>query len=208
MSRLSLVLVLAFIVAVALVASGIDPRDRVTWWLEVAPVLIAVPILAATYRRYPLTHLLYVLIALHALVLIYGGAYTYAHVPLGFWLQELLGTMRNPYDKIGHFAQGFVPVLIAREILLRGSYVNGRAMLHFLCACIALAISACYELVEWWAGLAMGQGAHEFLGTQGDSWDTQSDMFFALIGAVLALLLLSRLHDRQLRAMGVTRSPA
>nr|WP_206202754.1 DUF2238 domain-containing protein [Thioalkalivibrio sp. XN279] len=202
---MKLVLALAFIVAVALVASGIAPRDRVTWWMEVAPVLIAAPILVATYRRYPLTHLLYILIALHALVLIYGGAYTYAHVPLGFWLQDVLGTVRNPYDKIGHFMQGFVPVLIAREILLRGAYVNGRAMLHFLCVCIALAVSAFYELIEWWAGLAMGQGAHEFLGTQGDSWDTQSDMFFALIGAVVALVLLARLHDRQLRAMGVLK---
>jgi putative membrane protein len=203
--RLKLVLVLALIVAVALVASGIEPRDRVTWWLEVAPVLIAAPILVATYRRYPLTHLLYILIALHALVLIYGGAYTYSHVPLGFWLQDVLGTVRNPYDKIGHFMQGFVPALIAREILVRGYYVNGRAMLHFLCVCIALAISAFYELIEWWAGLAMGQGAHEFLGTQGDSWDTQSDMFWALLGAIAALLLLARLHDRQLRAMGVLK---
>jgi putative membrane protein len=203
--RLKLVLVLALIVAVALVASGIEPRDRVTWWMEVAPVLIAAPVLAATYRRYPLTHLLYILIALHALVLIYGGAYTYSHVPLGFWLQDVLGTMRNPYDKIGHFMQGFVPALIAREILVRGYYVNGRAMLHFLCVCIALAISAFYELIEWWAGLAMGQGAHEFLGTQGDSWDTQSDMFWALLGAIAALLLLARLHDRQLRAMGVLK---
>ncbi len=205
MNRSRLVLVLALIVAVALVASGIEPRDRVTWWLEVAPVLIAAPILAVTYHRYPLTHLLYVLIALHALVLIYGGAYTYAHVPLGFWLQDVLGTVRNPYDKIGHFMQGFVPVLIAREILLRGYYVNGRAMLHFLCVCIALAISAFYELVEWWAGLAMGQGAEEFLGTQGDSWDTQSDMFWALLGAIAALFLLARFHDRQLRAMGVVK---
>ncbi|NGP53506.1 DUF2238 domain-containing protein [Thioalkalivibrio sp. XN8] len=204
-NRLALVSGLALVVAVALVASGVEPRDRITWWMEVAPVLIAAPILALTYRRYPLTHLLYVLIALHALVLIYGGAYTYAHVPLGFWLQDLLGTMRNPYDKIGHFMQGFVPALIAREILVRGYYVNGRAMLHFLCVCIALAISAFYELIEWWAGLAMGQDAHEFLGTQGDTWDTQSDMFWALLGAITALLLLSRLHDRQLRAMGVLK---
>ena len=207
MSRLTLVLILSVVVAAALVASGIEPRDRITWWMEVAPVLIAVPILALTYRRYPLTHLLYVLIALHALVLVYGGAYTYSHVPLGFWLQDLLGTMRNPYDKIGHFMQGFVPVLIAREILLRGHYVNGRAMLHFLCVCIALAISAFYELIEWWAGLAMGQGAHEFLGTQGDSWDTQSDMFWALLGAIAALVLLARWQDRQLQAMGALKEP-
>jgi putative membrane protein len=208
LNRLTLVLVLALVVAVALVVSGIDPRERVTWWLEVAPVLIAAPILVATYRRYPLTHLLYILIALHALVLIYGGAYTYSHVPLGFWLQDVLGTVRNPYDKIGHFMQGFVPALIAREILLRGYYVNGRAMLHFLCVCIALAISAFYELIEWWAGLIMGQGAEEFLGTQGDSWDTQSDMFWALLGAIAALSLLARLHDRQLRAMGALKERA
>lgn len=205
MNRLTLVLVLTLIVAVALVASGIEPRDRITWWMEVAPVLIAAPILALTYRRYPLTHLLYVLIALHALVLIYGGAYTYSHVPLGFWLQDVLGTVRNPYDKIGHFMQGFVPALLAREILARGYYVNGRAMLHFICVCIALAISAFYELVEWWAGLAMGQDAHEFLGTQGDTWDTQSDMFWALLGAIAALALLALWHDRQLRAMGVLK---
>jgi putative membrane protein len=208
LNRLTLVLVLALVVAVALVVSGIDPRERVTWWLEVAPVLIAAPILVATYRRYPLTHLLYILIALHALVLIYGGAYTYSHVPLGFWLQDVLGTVRNPYDKIGHFMQGFVPALIAREILLRGYYVNGRAMLHFLCVCIALAISAFYELIEWWAGLIMGQGAEEFLGTQGDSWDTQSDMFWALLGAIAALSLLARLHDRQLRAMAALKERA
>jgi putative membrane protein len=207
LDRPRLVLVLALCVLVALVASGIEPRDRLTWWMEVAPVLFAAPILLATWRRYPLTPLLYVLIALHALVLIYGGAYTYSHVPLGFWLQELLGTVRNPYDKIGHFMQGFVPVLIAREILVRGRFVNGRAMLNFLCVCVALAVSAFYELVEWWAGLAMGQDAHEFLGTQGDSWDTQSDMFWALIGAVTALLLLSRMHDRQLQAMARGRGP-
>ena len=196
-----LLLALALLVTVALLASGISPRDRLTWWMEVAPVLIAAPVLFATYRQFPLTRLLYVLIALHALVLILGGAYTYAHVPLGFWLQELFALDRNPYDKIGHFLQGFVPALIAREILLRGGHVNGRRMLAFLSICVALAISAFYELIEWWAGLAMGQGADEFLGTQGDSWDTQSDMFFALLGATTAVLGLARLHDRQLRGI-------
>ncbi len=192
---------LAAIVVGALIASGVAPYDRITWLMEVAPVLIALPLLYATRRSYPLTALLYVLIAIHALVLIGGGAYTYARVPLGFWLQDLLGTMRNPYDKIGHFLQGFVPALVAREILLRGDWVRGAKMTAFLCVCVALAISACYELIEWAAALAMGQGADEFLGTQGDPWDTQSDMFMALLGAIAALLLLSSWHDRQLHRL-------
>ena len=189
------------IVAVALVASGIKPYDRLTWLMEVAPVLIAVPILIATRRSYPLTTLLYVLIFFHALVLIYGGAYTYARVPAGFWVQEAFGLARNPYDKLGHFMQGFVPALVAREILVRGGYVVGRRMTTFLCLCVALAVSAVYELIEWWAALALGQGAEEFLGTQGDMWDTQSDMFLAMLGASTALLLLSRLHDRGIAAL-------
>ena len=187
-------------VLAALVVSGISPYDRITWWMEVAPVLIAAPVLAATYARFPLTPLLYALICLHALVLIYGGAYTYARVPLGFWLQDLFGFERNPYDRIGHFMQGFVPAMIAREILIRGGFVAGARMVAFLSLCVALAFSAFYELIEWWSALALGQGAEEFLGTQGDPWDTQADMFLALIGAVLALLLLSRWHDRQLTA--------
>ena len=185
----------------ALVVSGVKPYDRATWWLEVAPVLIALPILVATHQRYPLTGLLYFLVAVHALVLIYGGAYTYARVPLGFWLQDALGFERNPYDRIGHFMQGFVPAMIAREILVRGGFVNGRRMLAFVCVCIALAVSAFYELIEWWAALAFGQGAHEFLGTQGDPWDTQADMFFALVGASASLFLLSSLHDRQIERL-------
>jgi putative membrane protein len=185
-------------VLAALVVSGVKPYDRATWWLEVAPVLIALPILVATRQRHPLTGLLYFLVAVHALVLIYGGAYTYARVPLGFWLQDALGFERNPYDRIGHFMQGFVPAMIAREILVRGGFVNGRRMLAFVCVCIALAVSAFYELIEWWAALAFGQGAHEFLGTQGDPWDTQADMFFALIGAATALIVLSGIHDRQI----------
>ena len=196
---------LLVIVAIALVASGIAPTDRPTWLMEVAPVLIALPILIATRQRFPLTDLLAVLIALHALVLILGGAYTYAHVPLGFWLQDMLGTARNPYDKIGHFMQGFVPALVAREILLRGAYVRGKRMAAFLCICVAMAISACYELIEWAAAVAMGQGADEFLGTQGDVWDTQSDMLMALIGSTTAMALLARWHDRQLAALGARR---
>ena len=166
--------------------------------MEVAPVLIAAPILVATYRRFPLTSLLYVLICVHALVLILGGAYTYARVPLGFWLQDLLELERNPYDRIGHFAQGFVPAIIAREILLRRSPLRPGKWTFFIVCCICLAISAVYEFIEWWAALILGQGAQEFLGTQGDPWDTQADMFLALIGAAAALAALSRLHDRQI----------
>lgn len=188
-------------VLVALVVSGIKPYDRATWWMEVAPVLIAAPILAATYRHFPLTTLLYCLIAIHALVLILGGAYTYARVPLGFWLQDWFGFERNPYDRIGHFMQGFVPAILAREILLRTHSVRTKKMAAFLSVCVALAFSAFYELLEWWAALALGQGAHEFLGTQGDPWDTQADMFLALIGAASALVLLSRIHDRQVQAL-------
>ena len=185
-------------VLAALIVSGLQPYDRATWWMEVAPVLIAAPILIATHRRYPLTPLLYTLIFVHALVLILGGAYTYARVPLGFWLQDLLALERNPYDRIGHFMQGFVPALVAREILLRNRYVNGNSMAAFLSLTVALAFSAFYELIEWWAALALGQGAEDFLGTQGDPWDTQADMFLALVGATLALTALSRLHDRQM----------
>lgn len=192
---------LGLIILATLVWSGIAPYDRTTWWLEVAPVLIGAPILLATYRRFPLTNLLYGLIGAHALVLIFGGAYTYARVPLGFWLQDVFDLGRNPYDRIGHFMQGFVPALIAREILLRCGYVSGTRLAGFLSVCVALAVSACYELFEWWAALVLGQGADEFLGTQGDSWDTQSDMFFALLGAIAALIVLSRFHDRQIAAL-------
>lgn len=201
MTRDTLNATLAAIVVAALIVSGIAPFDRATWIMEVAPVLIALPVMVATRKSYPLTTLLTVLIAAHALVLIGGGAYSYARVPLGFWMQDVLGTVRNPYDKIGHFMQGFVPAMVAREILIRGGYVVGRRMTGFLCICIAMAISASYELIEWAAALAMGQGADEFLGTQGDPWDTQSDMFMALIGSSTAMLLLANWHNRQLKAL-------
>lgn len=191
-------LALGALVLLALFASAISPYDRGTWLLEVAPVLIALPVLAWTWRRFPLTPLLYWLIATHALVLILGGTYTYARVPLGDWVREAFHLARNPYDKLGHFMQGLVPALVAREILLRGHYVAGRRMAGFLSACVALAISAFYELIEWWTALALGGGATDFLGTQGDPWDTQSDMFLALIGATLGLLLLGRWQDRQI----------
>lgn len=181
--------------------SGVAPYDRGTWLMEVMPVLLAVPLMAFTYRRLPLTTLVYTLIFLHACVLMLGGAYTYARVPLGFELAQMLHLERNPYDRIGHLFQGFVPVMVAREILLRGAYVRGRRMLAFICIAIVLAVSASYELIEWAAALILGQGADQFLGTQGDVWDTQWDMFCALLGAGAALLLLTRWHDRQLAAI-------
>lgn len=185
-----------------LTLSGIAPYDRTTWIMEVVPVAIALPILWATRRTFPLTPLLYILIFLHACILMLGGAYSYARVPLGFAVADFLGLERNPYDKLGHFFQGFVPALVAREILIRGAFVNGRRMLVFIVISIVLAISASYELVEWAAALALGAGADEFLGTQGDPWDTQSDMFTALLGALAALALCSRFQDRQIRRIG------
>jgi len=191
-------LLLLIVGAVLLVLSGIGPHDRTTWWLEVAPILIAVPILVLTARRFPLTPLAYRLIFVHALILMLGAHYTYAEVPAGFWLKRALGLARNPYDRIGHVVQGFVPAILAREVLIRRSPVKGGWWLTFLVVCVCLAISALYELVEWATALIGGQGADAFLGTQGDQWDTQWDMFLALLGAAAALLVLSRLHDRQI----------
>jgi putative membrane protein len=195
-------LLLAMLVLLLVMAlSAIHPYDRTTWFMEVAPILIVLPIMIATFRRFPLSTLLYVLIFIHALVLIAGGHYTYARVPLGFWIEHAFSLGRNPYDKIGHFMQGFVPFLATREILLRNGFLTSRKMVAFLSVCVAMAISAWYELIEWWSALALGQGADEFLGTQGDPWDTQSDMFFAFIGAITALILLSRLHDSQMHRL-------
>ncbi len=198
MMRISLLSLGTAILAILLVISGIQPFDRTTWWLEVTPVLIAIPLLFVTYKTFPLTHLLYVLIFCHAIVLIVGGAYSYARVPFGFEIAQWFDLDRNPYDKIGHFMQGFVPAIVAREILIRNHILAKGKMLSFIVICIVLAISATYELIEWAAALLLGQGAEEFLGTQGDEWDTQSDMFFALIGSIMALLLLSKWHDRQI----------
>lgn len=190
-------LVLVTIVwALALVASGWRPYDRATWWMEVAPVLVALPLLWLTNRRYPLTTLALVLIMVHGLVLMLGGAYSYARVPLGFALQDWLGLARNPYDRIGHFMQGFVPAIVIRELLIRYGEIGRRALVAPLVLACCLAISAAYELIEFAAAKALGQGAEAFLGTQGDIWDTQWDMLMCLIGAAAALLLLSRLHDR------------
>ena len=195
-------LLMLLILAVSFTMTG----DRMTWLLETLPVMIALPLLWATHKRYPLTSLLYGLIFLHCVVLIYGGIYTYAKTPFGFVLQDWLGTMRNPYDKIGHFVQGFVPAMMAREILLRGDHVKGPWLRSFLIICVVMFISSFYELLEWWVALLSGESAEAFLGTQGDPWDTQSDMGFALLGSICALLLLSRWHDRQLRQLPAGRS--
>jgi putative membrane protein len=194
-------LALLLLAAVALVVSGIEPYDRVTWWLEVSPVLIGAPILVATYRRFPLTPLLYRLIFLHALVLTLGGHYTYARVPVGFWAQDLFDLGRNHYDRFGHVVQGFVPAILAREILIRRSPLPRGRWLSFLVVCFCLAFSAFYEMLEWWAAVVGGVAADAFLATQGDVWDTQWDMFLALCGAVSALVLLSRAHDRSLAGL-------
>lgn len=201
-SRTPYLLAALLVLVVLLAWSGVHPHDRGTWLMEVAPVIVVIPVLWLTHKRFPLTTLLYVCIFLHCLVLMLGGAYTYARVPLGFEIADLLGSTRNPYDKIGHFFQGFVPALAAREILIRGAFVRGRKMLALLVVCVVLAISATYEFIEWGAALAIGQEAQDFLGTQGYAWDTQSDMFFALIGAVVALLLFSGLQDRQILKLG------
>ena len=178
--------------------SVIEPKDLFTWFLEVFPALIALVVLAKTRHSFPLTPLLYQLILLHAIILMVGGHYTYAEVPLFDWFKEWFGATRNNYDKLGHLAQGFVPALVARELVLRKQIIRGRRWQHFFCVCTCLAISAVYELLEWGVAIATGEGAEAFLGTQGYEWDTQSDMFYALIGAVTALLTLSRYHDRQL----------
>jgi putative membrane protein len=191
-------LALLALVALALLVSAHEPHDWPTFLLEVFPVLLAAPLLGWTWRRFPLTPLAYVLIALHALVLILGAHYTYAEVPLGDWLRDALGLARNPYDRIGHFAQGFVPALLAREILLRTSPLRPGGWLAFLVCCVCLSISVLYEFLEWWTALATGAAADAFLGLQGDIWDTQWDMFTCLCGALSALMLLTRAHQRQL----------
>ena len=185
----------------ALVWSGIEPKDFYTWFLEVLPALIAAGTLAATRRRFPLTLLLYGLILIHSLILMQGGHYTYAEEPFFNWLKEIFGWPRNNYDKLGHFAQGFIPAMAAREIFLRRAVVNGRGWLNFLVVSVCLAISAFYELLEWWVALLSGTAADGFLATQGYIWDTQSDMGIALLGAIMALLLLAKIHDRQLAAL-------
>jgi putative membrane protein len=189
---------LALVVVALLIVSGVRPYERSTWWMEVAPIIIAFPVLVWTRTRFPLSSLLYTLIALHAVILLVGGAYTYARVPIGFWVQETFDLSRNPYDKLGHFAQGFVPALVAREIFVRQGIVRPGRWPAVLSVACALSVSLIYELIEWGAAVALGQGAEAFLGTQGDPWDTQSDMGMAFLGAVVAVVLLSRLQDRQI----------
>jgi putative membrane protein len=197
--RLQLILLL--LVLVVLAWSGIGPYDRLTWFLEVVPVLIAIPLLLLTARRMPLTRLAYVLIAVHAVILMYGGHYTYALTPFGDWLREVFGFSRNHYDRIGHLMQGFGPAIIARELLLRTSPLRPGKWLFALVTLSILGVSACYEFTEWWAALAGGDAAGAFLGTQGDVWDTQWDMFLAGCGAIAAQVLLGRMHDRQIQAL-------
>lgn len=186
---------------VGLIASGVQPFDRATWWMEVAPVLVALPLLWGLRHRFPLTGLALGLIGIHGLILMLGGAYSYARVPVGDWVRDWLHLARNPYDRLGHFAQGFVPAIVFREWLVRRGGLARGGLLTFLVIACCLAVSAAYELIEFGAAMALGQGADEFLGTQGDPWDTQWDMLMCLIGAVTAVVTLSRAHDRQMAGM-------
>jgi putative membrane protein len=189
------------VTGLCVVLSSFHPYDRTTWLLEIFPILIAAPLLVATYKRFPLTPLLYRLICIHSLILITGGYYTYARVPLGAWVQDLFHLGRNHYDRLGHFAQGFVPAMIAREILRRRTPLKPGKWLFFIVVCICLALSAFYEFIEWWSAVILGQAATDFLGTQGDPWDTQWDMFMAFTGAIVAQLTLSRVHDREMERL-------
>jgi putative membrane protein len=193
-----------FIYAVVLIWSGINPKDYFTWFLEVLPALIGFIIIAATYPRFRLTPLTYLLILIHCIILMVGGHYTYAEVPLFNWVRDFFNMERNNYDKIGHLAQGFIPAIISREILVRKEVITQNNWMIFIVICICLAISAFYELIEWWAALLSGAAADAFLSTQGDVWDTQSDMALALVGTILALVLLSKVHDRQIRELSAS----
>lgn len=197
--RLKFHLTLLLVFGLVLIWSAIEPKDYFTWFLEVFPALIALAILLVTYKSFPLTRLTYLLILVHCCILMVGGHYTYAEVPLFNWLKEVLHQTRNNYDKIGHFAQGFVPAIIAREILLRKQVLNKKNWLPFLVVTICVFISVLYEFLEWLVAELSGESADAFLGAQGYIWDTQADMLFAAIGAIIALLTLSRLHDKQLR---------
>jgi len=179
--------------------SGVHPKDYFTWILEVAPAVIGFVVLAATYKKFRFTPLAYTLILIHCIILMIGGHYTYAEVPLFNWIRDYFGLARNNYDKIGHLAQGFVPAIITREIVLRKSIIKGRSWQGFFIVCFCMALSAFYELIEWWVAISTGESADAFLGTQGYIWDTQSDMAMALLGAILSLVVLSKWHDRQIR---------
>lgn len=200
-SRTQFLAILCVTLFLVFVWSAIRPHDVFTWFLEVFPIFIALPILFFTYKKFPLSNLIYGLILIHAIILMVGGHYTYAEVPLFNWLRDTFDLGRNYYDRVGHFAQGFVPAMVAREILLRKNIVKGDKWLFFIVCAICLAISACYEFVEWWVALASGQGAEAFLGTQGDIWDTQWDMFLALIGSIVAQIFCKNWHIRSMRAL-------
>lgn len=184
-----------------LIYTGVNPYERSTWFMEVTPIFIAAPFLIWSWKKYPLTSMLYVFIAVHCIILTVGGSYTYARVPLGFWIRDAFHMDRNPYDRIGHFAQGFVPALIAREIFLRRGVVRSKRWSAFLAITCAMTISAVYELIEWRAAVSLGQGAEAFLGTQGDPWDTQEDMATALVGALVAMIGFARWQDRQMATL-------
>jgi len=205
-SRLGLLIFLA-VAVVGLCISGLAPSDRASWWLEVLPVVIALPLIGWTHQRFPLTWLAYLLITVYAVVLMIGAHYTYAHVPLGFWLQSALHLTRNNYDRIGHFAQGFVPAVVAREILLRDTPLRPGGWLSMIVVAVCMALSVCYELIEWWCGLIAGVGAGAFLDTQGNLWDAQWNMLWITIGALTALLVLSSAHDRALAALAALNPP-
>ena len=200
-------LTLLFFVLVVFAWSGWQPHDRLTWWLEIFPGLAGLIVLGATYRRFRFTTLCYTLIALHIFLLCVGGHYTYARVPLFDWLREVFGWHRNHYDRLGHFAQGLVPAVIAREMFIRVNVIAKRGWMPFLIVCVCLGISAFYELIEWWTALVSGDAAVSFLGTQGDVWDTQEDMLMALIGAICALVFLRPLQDRQLARLPSAGAP-
>lgn len=204
MKTKSYFLVLFAILAVVLAWSATEPHDRLTWWLEVFPILIALPVLVLTYKKLEFTRLVYVLILIHAIILLVGGHYTYAEVPLFNWLRDTFDLSRNYYDRVGHFVQGFVPAMVAREILLKKSPLVAGRWLFFIVTCICLSIIACYEFIEWWVAVITGSGADAFLGTQGDVWDTQWDMFTALLGAITALLFLAQVQDKQMSQISVS----
>ncbi len=198
MKREYVPVLLLFLALIAVGISATGPNDRLTWLLEVGPVLVGAPILIFTYRRFPLTNLLYTFLFLHSVILVVGGHYTYAEVPVGNWVRDFSDLSRNHYDLLGHFAHGFVPALLAREILKRCSPLGHSRWLPFLVVCVALSFSALYELIEWWSAVVLGESADQFLGTQGDIWDTQWDMFLALTGASICMIVLSKSHDKSL----------